>query len=272
MTAAEGDDGRGSKPGDKGAVFLVDEGRAKKSLWTNFVGNTIASDARLMTQIKSKPGIFWLIGGDIDRDKLDAGRRPDHGLLPEPRILPGEGRPSNSRWCTGRRTRLDALTFVDQRGPRYQRPQHLVHRKQQVRGEFLARDLKLKSGEPFNQSKMDSDLGLIRDIYGGRGFIFADMPRANSRFLEQPGELDLVYNVAEGQALPGREDANIRIRGGEHPHAAQHDPQQLLVPAGDILDIRKLPARTNGGSNRAACSRPTPPRGMDRGSCSSEAR
>ena len=62
----------GNKPGDKGAVFLIDEGRSKKSLWTSFVGNTIASDARLLTQIKSKPGIFWLLGGDVDREKIDA--------------------------------------------------------------------------------------------------------------------------------------------------------------------------------------------------------
>ncbi|MFM8706409.1 MAG: POTRA domain-containing protein, partial [Planctomycetia bacterium] len=59
----------GNKPGDKGAVFLIDEGRSKKSLWTNFVGNSIATDARLLTQIKSKPGIFWLLGGDVDRQK-----------------------------------------------------------------------------------------------------------------------------------------------------------------------------------------------------------
>ncbi|MFM7035096.1 MAG: POTRA domain-containing protein [Planctomycetia bacterium] len=67
VTAVEG-----GKPGDKGAVFLIDEGRSKKSLWTSFVGNSIASDARLLTQIKSKPGVFWLLGGDIDREKIDA--------------------------------------------------------------------------------------------------------------------------------------------------------------------------------------------------------
>ncbi|HCA50999.1 MAG TPA: hypothetical protein DEP12_11410, partial [Planctomycetaceae bacterium] len=33
----------GTKPGDRGAVFLVDEGRSRKSFWTTFVGNTIAT-------------------------------------------------------------------------------------------------------------------------------------------------------------------------------------------------------------------------------------
>ena len=227
----------GSKPGDKGAVFLVDEGKSKKSLWTNFVGNTIASDARLMTQIKSKPGIFWLIGGEIDRDKIDQ----DVDLITayyrslgffqakvgrELQVVHGGGRD----WTL--------LTFVISEGPRYNIRNISFIGNSKFKSEFLARDLKLKSGEPFNQSKMDADLGLIRDIYGGRGFVFADI-RADPRFLEQPGELDLVYNVAEGQRYRVGK-INVRIRG-EHPHT-RHSTilNRLSLRPGDILDIRKL--------------------------------
>ena len=227
----------GSKPGDKGAVFLVDEGKSKKSLWTNFVGNTIASDARLMTQIKSKPGIFWLIGGEIDRDKIDQ----DVDLITayyrslgffqakvgrELQVVHGGGRD----WTL--------LTFVISEGPRYNIRNISFIGNSKFKSEFLSRDLKLKSGEPFNQSKMDADLGLIRDIYGGRGFVFADI-RADPRFLEQPGELDLVYNVAEGQRYRVGK-INVRIRG-EHPHT-RHSTilNRLSLRPGDILDIRKL--------------------------------
>ncbi len=227
----------GSKPGDKGAVFLVDEGKSKKSLWTNFVGNTIATDARLMTQIKSKPGIFWLIGGEIDREKIDQ----DVDLITayyrslgffqakvgrELQVVHGGGRD----WTL--------LTFVINEGPRYNVRNISFIGNSKFKGEFLSRDLKLKSGEPFNQAKMDADLGLIRDIYGGRGFVFADI-RADPRFLEQPGELDLVYNVAEGQRYRVGK-INVRIRG-EHPHT-RHSTilNRLSLRPGDILDIRKL--------------------------------
>ena len=38
--------------------------KGKKTAPLNqFVGNSIASDARLRTQIKSKPGVFWFLGG-----------------------------------------------------------------------------------------------------------------------------------------------------------------------------------------------------------------
>jgi len=227
----------GSKPGDKGAVFLIDEGRNKKSLWTSFVGNSIASDARLMTQIKSKPGIFWLIGGEIDREKIDQ----DVDLITayyrslgffqakvgrELQVVHGGGRD----WTL--------LTFVISEGPRYNIRNISFIGNSKFKAEFLSRDLKLKSGEPFNQSKMDADLGLIRDIYGGRGFVFADI-RADPRFLEQPGELDLVYNVAEGQRYRVGK-INVRIRG-EHPHT-RHSTilNRLSLRPGDILDIRKL--------------------------------
>jgi len=227
----------GSKPGDKGAVFLIDEGRSRKSLWTGFVGNTIASDARLLTQIKSKPGIFWLLGGDIDRQKIDE----DVDLLTayyrslgffqakvgrELEVVNGAGRD----WTM--------LTFVINEGPRYSVRNISFIGNSKFKSEFLARDLKLKSGEPFNQAKMDADLGLIRDIYGGRGFVFADI-KADPRFLEDPGQLDLVYNVAEGQRYRVGK-INVRIRG-EHPHTKHSTVlNRLSLRPGDILDIRKL--------------------------------
>ena len=204
----------GSKPGDKGAVFLIDEGRSRKSLWTNFVGNSIATDARLLTQIKSKPGVLWLLGGDIDREKIDAdvdaltSYYRSLGFFQakvgrELEVVKGAGRD----WTR--------LTFVINEGPRYSVRNVSFMGNSRFKSEFLSRDLKLKSGEPFNQSKMEGDLNLVRDIYGGRGFVFADI-RADPRFLEEPGQLDLVYNITEGQRYRVGQ-INVRIRG-EHPH------------------------------------------------------
>jgi outer membrane protein insertion porin family len=43
-------------------VYLINEGQSAKVWEVKFVGNTIASDARLRTQIQSKPGILWIFG------------------------------------------------------------------------------------------------------------------------------------------------------------------------------------------------------------------
>ncbi len=229
----------GNKPDDRGAVFLIDEGRSRKSLWTTFVGNSIASDARLLTQIQSKPGVFWLLGGDIDREKVDA----DVDMLTAYYRSLGFFQARVGREIEvvhGPLRDWTFLTFVINEGPRYKVRNVSFVGNTRFKGEFLERDLKLASGEFFNQSKMDADLGLIRDIYGGRGFVFADI-RADPRFLEEPGEIDLVYNVAEGQRYRVGQ-INVHIRG-EHPHT-RHSTilNRLSLRPGDILDIRKLRA------------------------------
>ena len=50
------------------------------------------------------------------------------------------------------------LTFVINEGPRYNVRNISFMGNSRFKDEFLSRDLKLKSGEPFNQSKMDADL------------------------------------------------------------------------------------------------------------------
>ena len=227
----------GGRPGDKGAVFLIDEGRSRKALWTTFVGNTIASDGRLLTQIKSKPGVLWLLGGDIDREVIDADVE---ALTAYYRSL------GFFQAKVGRETRVvreglrdwTYLTFVINEGPRYTVRNVSFVGNGRFKTEFLQRELDLKGGEFFNQSKMDKDLNQIRDIYGGRGFVFADI-RADPRFLEEPGQLDLVYNISEGQRYRVGQ-INVRIRG-EHPHT-RHSVvlNRLSLRPGDILDIRKL--------------------------------
>jgi outer membrane protein insertion porin family len=227
----------GSKPGDQGAVFLIDEGRRRKALWTSFVGNTIASDARLLTQIKSKPGIFWVIGGDVDQEAIDADVQSITAYYRGLGFF--QARVSRELSVVHDGTRdWTHLTFVISEGPRYTVRNVSFIGNEKFKSEFLERDLKLKSGEAFNQSKMDADLNLIRDIYGGRGFVFADI-QADPRFLERPGQLDLVYRVEEGQRYRVGQ-INIRIRG-EHPHT-RHSVvlNRLSLRPGDILDIRKL--------------------------------
>ena len=88
-----------------------------------------------------------------------------------------------------------SLTFVINEGPRYTVRNVAFVGNSKFKTEFLERDLKLKSGEHFNQSKMDADLGMVRDIYGGRGFVFADV-QADPRFLEEVG-VDRVLDLDE---------------------------------------------------------------------------
>ncbi len=64
----------GEKPGDKGVVFAIHEGAQQRFFYTRFMGNTIVSDARLRTQIESKPGILWIFKGKVERQQIEDDR------------------------------------------------------------------------------------------------------------------------------------------------------------------------------------------------------
>ncbi len=56
--------------------------------------------------------------------------------------------------------------------------------------------LKVKPNDPFNLGKKIHDERLIRDIYGEKGFIFADI---NGRLKYLPNnQVDILYSIAEG--------------------------------------------------------------------------
>lgn len=232
VTVLEGD-----QQADRGVVFLLHEGPRQKIRDTEFIGNTIASDARLRTQINSKPPKFFFFKGFMDRealandvDKLTAYYRA-LGYFQARIGRELEWNEENDRV---------KLTFVIDEGPRFVVRNIRFMGNTKFNDEELAGDLKLESGQFFDQPKMDRDVLTIQDAYGGRGYVFADV-RAEPRFLEEPGQLDLVYKVEEGARYRvGR--INVHI-GGENPHTRQTAVlNRLSIRPGDIADTRELRA------------------------------
>ncbi len=100
------------------------------------------------------------------------------------------------------------------------------------------RKLKLQRGAFFNQSQMNSDVARLQDKYGGIGYVFADV-KAENKFLDEPGKLDLVYNITEGDRYRvGR--INVEIKG-DNPHTQITTVlNRLSLKPGDIVDMREL--------------------------------
>src|SRR5690606_36936109 len=61
----------GNSKGDRGAIFNINEGPRQRISKVDFIGNTIASDARLKTQIQAKPPIVWLFKGYYNEEEID---------------------------------------------------------------------------------------------------------------------------------------------------------------------------------------------------------
>ena len=87
---------------------------------------------------------------------------------------------------------------------------------------------------------MQMDENSLRDAYGSEGHIFADI-KASPRFLEEPGQLDLVYQIEEGDMFRVGK-INIHV-SGESPHTRRDVVlNRLSLRPGDIVDIREVRA------------------------------
>ncbi|MCH5376731.1 MAG: hypothetical protein JJ992_22425, partial [Planctomycetes bacterium] len=227
----------GDQPQDRGAVFAINEGELERIVDVNFVGNTIVTGSRLKTQIKSKPGWFYVFGGKVDLSKIeeDVQRLTAYyrslGYF-SARIGRELDFTESGKWLT--------INFVIDEGPRYVIRNVSIIGNQNFDTESLMGRLELQSGEYFNLAEMSADVNALQDIYGGQGYIFADI-QADPRFLEEPGQLDLVYNIDEGKPWRvGR--INVHIEG-DHPHTRQSVVMnRLSIRTGDLIDARELRA------------------------------
>ena len=227
----------GNKPGDLRVIYLIDEGPRQRVFWVNFVGNTFVSAARLKKMVNSHPPYFYLFTGEYDPkqvnedvNKLTAYYR---GFGYFHAVIGREVQPSEEQnWVT--------ITFVINEGPRYSIRDISFLGNRKFENTRLADKLKLLSGQFFDQNQQNLDLQKLRDEYGGEGYVFAKV-EADNRFLEEPGKLDIVYTIEEGDRYRvGR--INIEIKG-ESPHTMITTVlNRLSIKPGDIADTREIRA------------------------------
>ncbi|MEA1949801.1 MAG: POTRA domain-containing protein [Planctomycetota bacterium] len=227
---------KGSKTGDRGVAFLINEGPKQRILKTDFIGNTVVSAARLRTQVKAKHGFMWVFGGEYDRKLVaeDRNRLTNyyHGLgyfqakIGTPEITYSESR----EWIS--------ITYVINEGQRYTIRSVSVVGNKNISGDKLLADLKLGEGDFFSLAKKNRDAASIEEEYGSVGYIFAKI-RGELRFDDEPGQLDIVYDITEGeQYRVGRILPQI---SGENPHTQISTMlNRISLQPGDIVDIREI--------------------------------
>ena len=229
----------GNQPDDKGAIFLVNEGQKQRILWTRFEGNTVATDARLRTQIHSKPGFLWIIRGQVDRKEIEEDINRLKAYYASLGYFNAKiGREveylHDKNWII--------LTFVIDEGPRYKVREIRFVGHQRFSDQELAETIQLKQGQYFNQAQLQSDVAALQEKYGAIGYVFADI-KPDIRYLPEPGQADLVYEIKEGDRYRvGRIDVKI---GSEEvsPHTKITTVlNRLSLAPGDVVDIRELRA------------------------------
>jgi len=227
----------GTKSNDQGIVYLINEGNSQKIWKVNFIGNEFVSGSRLKTLIKSKPPILKLYKGYVNREQIDSdvdqltAYYRSFGFF-QAKISRKLDYNEKGNWVD--------LTFVISEGIRY----HIRSVKFLGNTKFdlaaLAEAAKLKANQPFEQTKVRQDALWLQELYGSHGYVFADI-RPETVYLEEPGEVDLIYHLDEGEQFRvGRVFVHI---GGDNPHTrVQTALNRMTLRPGDIMDIRELKA------------------------------
>ncbi len=229
----------GDKIDDREVVFLIHEDELQRISSVSFAGNQVASDGRLRSFIKMKPGILWVLGGKVNRRELE---QDEIRLTAYYRALgyfnAKIGRElnesENGRWLS--------IRYIINEGPRYQVRSVSFVGNEQFSTEDLQSVVKLKPHEgeipEFNAAKMNEDVSRLQDLYGSQGYVFANV-EASPDFLEQPGLLDLVYRIEEGKQYRVG-NINVVIDGEYGITKRQTVLTRLGLRPGDLIDSRML--------------------------------
>ena len=178
---------------------------------------------------------MWLFGGKVDRKKIDEDEQKLYAYYRalgffQAKIGHELEYNESKTWLT--------LRFVINEGPRYSIRNVSFIGNERFNVGQLNKNLQQIAGKPFDQSTLDHDLAGIRDVYGGHGYVFADIQH-DVRLSEDKPELDLVYNIAEGKQYKVGQ-INIHI-AGDDPHTAHATIlDRMSLKPGDIVDTRKL--------------------------------
>lgn len=229
----------GNEDGDNSVVFLIHEDEQQRIWKVEFEGNQITSSARLKSFIESKPGILKVVGGLVKRKEIeqDVLRLTSYyrslGFF-NARIGRQITESDNGRWLN--------LRFIIDEGPRYQIRNVTFMGNQAFTDEQLATMVELKpagQGIPeFNAAKMNQDVVSLRDLYGANGFVFAKV-EVETRFLEEPGQLDLVYKIEEDKQYRVG-DIKVFIEGSSGTTRREVVMNRLSLRPGDIIDLREI--------------------------------
>ena len=217
-------------------VFLIHEDDPQRIRSIKVVGNTITSQGRLKSFLKSKASVLRTFGGKYSSQKVEQDKQ----------ILTAYYR---SLGFFNARVGVDSiqhdpswisLTYVIDEGPRFKIRNVSFVGNDKYSQSQLESIVELKSGDFFHAPVMQQDINKLRDQYGSQGHININV-EAEHLFHEQPGVLDLVYKINEGpQYRLGR--INVHVEGDHGITRKQVILNRIGLKPGDIIDMRKIRA------------------------------
>ncbi len=235
---------KGDSKLDREVVFKITEGPKVKVRSISFEGNQFAGDDMLRLKCKSSSQKLWLIGGQFDpaniAEDIDGVKHYYQGLgFFDVQITP-EQKESEDR------SKIDLVYKVEE-GLRYKIRNVIFAGNRVIKENDLKAEARLHPEQYFNERALSHDINKVNEQYGKLGRLFTKVD-AVPRFLEEPGTVDIVFNIEED--VPRRIGViNVHI-GGDNPHTRESVVlNRLLIHPGDLADptmIKKSQARLRG--------------------------
>src|SRR4051812_39814532 len=229
----------GGKVGDTKVVISIFEGEKHKVGAVRFEGNTFASDATLRLKITSRAAILG-IGGRYHRDNLDEDRRKlveyyqGQGFY-DVRVTPVTDHGSSLGDVR--------LKFVISEGIRYKVRNLAFEGNKRIATEALREGLMMHSGQPILDTLKESDRKQLIAKYNEIGCIDTQII-PDPRLTDQPGVVDLVYRIEEGEPYLLGE---LKIRGNERTRdkVIRREAANAGLLPGEVLNLNRLEAYKN---------------------------
>lgn len=216
-------------------TFLVHEDEKRTIRSVKFEGNTIDSDGRLKTYIKSKPPIVGLFGGNYQKVEVE---QDVQRLTAYYRSLGYFYAKVDREIIFDRSGSKVDLRFIISEGPRYVVQSVSFIGNEKYDPQKLNELVRSESNQYYDARRLQADLTKLRDLYGSQGYISVNI-QAEPRLYEEPGKLDLVFNIDEGpQYRVG--DIRVHIDGDYGVTRQTVILDRLGLHKGDVVDVRKV--------------------------------
>jgi len=269
---------KGGDPDDRDVIFAIEEGPYTVVRNTTFDGNENIGSGLLRLRLKSKrTALGWLANisplGAVFGGKYDEGTLPadvaslkeyyhnlgyfdvtvekevetdDGHIVPQIKLVKNPVRKSRFEhlpipYLRLRRSRGITYHYTINEGPRYRVRNIEVEGNEVFDQQQLLAESKLQSGDEFNARWLNKDVQEIRELYGTRGHLFAQI-NAVPRFLEgEDNTVDVVYQIQEDKPYTIRR-INVHIDApGGNPHTRETVILNMAkVAPGELADPQNI--------------------------------
>jgi len=188
------------------ARYTIAEGPRVRVRHIKFVGNDSISAGELRQHMETRTWFPFIIPGLYDEEKLQHDVVSIRNYYVEQGFL--DIQVGRELEFSDDKEELTVRIIIEE-GPRYQVRSLALEGVERFSRSLLKKRMELGPGEPYTADTVRRDVALIRETYGEVGYISTSVKPVID-FTEEPGQVDVVFQVKEGRQV---EIGEIRIEG-----------------------------------------------------------